>query len=158
MKLIRTNFAGEYTSGALSSEYFDSPLHTLEQEWRPSRLHAGGANNDSCVPNGEYQLIPFKRPKNGIIVPMLINHDLGVYAFEDEVPATGGRFLILMHPGNTIKDIVGCIASGMYKVHNYSVNDSRDAQMHIMQAFNAGDTELIIESSNTGEIYAENGD
>lgn len=155
MKITRRNFADSFTGGKLYSDHFDTPLYTLEQEWRPDKNHAGGENDNSCVPNGTYQLIAFKRPRNGLIVPQLVNEDIGVFEFEANLPPEGGRFLILMHPGNTVKDIVGCIASGMWKEHENSVNDSRDAQMHLIQAFREGDTELTIESFNTTETYYE---
>jgi len=92
------------------------------------------------------------------MVPQLVNEDLGVYKFEDDLPLEGGRFLILMHPGNTVQDIVGCIACGMYKHSEYSVSDSRDAQAYVIQAFNEGDRELIIESVDTKEIYVPGAD
>lgn len=158
MELERRTFADDFTAGVLTSPHLEEPLFTLEQEWRADTRHLGGENNNSCVPNGTYGLRPFIRPRNGLIVPLLYNSDLGVYDSEDYLPPEGGRFLILMHPGNTIKDIVGCIASGIYKEHTWSVNDSRDAQALIMQAFNAGDKELIITSFDTKEIYAKGSD
>ena len=158
MKLTRNHFHTTYTGGQLASRFFDDLLFTIEQEWRADPDHLGGTNNNSCVPNGSYELIPFIRPKNGLMVPQLVNPDLGVYKGENDVPEEGGRFLILIHPGNTVQDIVGCIASGMWKAKDNSVNDSRDAQMHVIQAFNEGDRELIIESFDTKEIYVPGAD
>jgi len=153
MKIIRNNFQQGFTEGVLYSKYLDDVIHTLEQEWRPDKTHTGGTNDNSCVPNGTYRLQAFKRPKNGMIVPTLYNNDLGVYRSLIELPPEGGRFLILMHPGNTVRDIVGCICCGTWKKHPGHVGSSRDAQALVLQAFNAGDKELIIESVDTKEIY-----
>jgi len=152
MKIVRNNFAENYTGGMLTSEYIEQAIYTLEQEWRPDKNHSGGMNSNSCVPNGIYELISFRR-QSGIIVPQLVNPNLGVFRFETNLPPDGGRFLILMHPGNSVQDVVGCIASGTWKREPQFVNDSRDAQAHIMQAFNEGDTELVIESFDTKEMH-----
>ncbi len=154
MRLIRNNSDQDFMGGRLISEFIEPLLVTLERPWVADTMHPGGMNDVSCVPNGTYKLVPFKRPrKDNIIVPQLLNKELGVYLFEDEMPPEGGRFLILMHPGNTVKDIVGCIASGTYKLEPDQVNSSRDAQALIMQAFYEGDRELTIETFRTKEIY-----
>ena len=158
MKIVRNHFHDAYVNGLLTSDHFEDTLFSLEQEWRPAKDHLGGTNNNSCVPDGIYELIPFVRPKNGLIVPQLYNPDLGVYKFVDDLPPEGGRFLNLMHPGNTPEDIEGCIACGTWLREPGWVGNSRDAQAYIMQAFNAGDRELIIESFDTREIYAKKGD
>jgi hypothetical protein len=45
---------------------------------------------------------------------ILSNPDLGVYEQEFNVPEPGrGRYLILIHSGNSSEDVVGCIAPGM---------------------------------------------
>jgi len=154
MKIIRHNSDHDFTGGHLTSEFIEPELFTLERPWIPSTTHLGGMNDVSCIPNGTYKLVPFKRPKkDNIIVPQLLNKELGVYLFEDEMPPEGGRFLVLMHPGNKVVDIVGCICSGTWKQQPYEVNSSRDAQALIMQAFNEGDRELTIKSFDTKEIY-----
>jgi len=158
MKLLRLNHDQGFTAGILSSTHFEDTLYTLEQEWRADPDHLGGENNNSCVPDGLYLLTPFIRPKNGLMVPQLSNPDLGVYGLEIDLPPEGGRFLILMHPGNTAEDIVGCIACGMYKAHPSSVNQSRDAQAYLIQAFNEGDRQLEILSFRTTETYAKKAD
>lgn len=153
MKLIRNNFEVDYTEGHLTSEFIEEPIFTLEQEWRPDETHLGGTNDNSCVPNGKYTLQAFKRPKNGLIVPMLYNNGLGVYRSKIELPPEGGRFLILMHPGNRVEDITGCMCLGLWKRGPGHVGSSRDAQALIMQAYNEGDQTLEIVSFDTKEIY-----
>ena len=159
MKLIRNNFDEDFIGGRLTSEFIEPTLVTLERPWIATSVHNGGKNDISSIPNGTYKLVPFARPsKDNIIVPQLMNKELGVYLFEDEMPPEGGRFLILMHPGNIVDDIVGCICSGSWKREPHEVNSSRDAQAYILQAFHAGDTELIIESFYTKEIYVMGAD
>lgn len=155
MKIIRNNFAEAYTEGVWTSDFIEDDIFTLEQEWRPDKTHLGGTNDNSCVPNGTYTLRGFRRPKNGILVPMLYNKDLGVYRSKIELPPEGGRFLILIHPGNRVEDVVGCICCGLWKQGPGHVGSSRDAQALIVQAFNEGDKELEIVSFDTKEIYQE---
>lgn len=155
MLLIRDNFDEAFTEGVLSSEFIDDELFTLEQEWRPHKDHLGGTNDNSCVPNGTYKLQAFRRPRSGILVPQFYNNELGVYRSEIELPPEGGRFLNLIHPGNTPKDITGCICAGIRKDRPGHVGDSRNAQALILQAFNDGDKELEIVSFYTKEIYRE---
>ena len=103
----------EHTEGFM---LFDKEiLATIEQEWRPhSDGDPGGESNNSCVPAGKYHLIPHTRP-DGKKVVALVNEDLGVYYLAEHRPHGKGRFLILIHIGNWVKDIVGCIAPGLSK-------------------------------------------
>lgn len=160
MKLTRNIHAEIGTLGNLKSDFLeDQILSTIERPWVAHTQRPGGANDVSCVPDGIYKLVPFKRPRNGMIVPQLFNPELGVYLFEDDLPPEGGRFLVLMHPGNFVKNVIGCIASGMSSsLEPFRTYESRDAQILLMQAFNAGDTELIIESFHTKEIYVPGAD
>lgn len=89
---------------------------TVEKPW---------LNNEpfeSCIPVGTYDLKKFKRP-NGDNVYMLLNDRDGVTPFKE--PHTK-RYTILIHAGNSEKDVVGCIAPGMYRKGDY-VTDSRKA-------------------------------
>ena len=159
MKIVRNNSDEDFMGGKLTSDLIEAQILTLERPWQASAYHLRGQNELSCIPNCTYALVPFKRPKkDNIIVPQLLNKELGVYLFEDQMPPEGGRFLILMHPGNEVRDILGCICSGLWKSEPHYVNNSRDAQAFIMQAFNEGDRELIIESFDTKEIYLNGAD
>ena len=153
MILTRYHYGADCAMGKLDSKYFEETLYTLELGWNPDETRPGGRNDVSCVPDGTYQLITFKRPKNGMVVPQLLNAELGVFRFEDELPPHGGRFLNLIHPGNTVDDIAGCIAPGMWAPAPGEVRQSRDAFIHIMEAFHQGDQELIIQPARTIEIF-----
>ncbi len=111
-------------------------LHTLEQPWVPTA--PGGEPFNSCVPAGLYQLVPFTRP-NGHKVVALINKGLGVYLHKVDRPgAAVGRYLILIHVGNWLKDISGCIAVGENRVTTPAVEGpmvvrSKDAMQKLME-------------------------
>ena len=113
-------------------------LHTIEQEWRPTA--PGGEPNNSCVPAGDYKLVPHTRP-NGDEVVALVNPGLGVYYQAEDRPSGVGRFLILIHAGNYSTDIVGCIAPGLGRSGDAMVTSSRDAMKIVMAA---GPTEMWI--------------
>lgn len=116
-------------------------LHTVEQEWRPTA--PGGEPNNSCVPAGRYKLIHHLRP-NGRRCLALVNPGLGVYYRASERPNGVGRFLILIHSGNTHHDVVGCIAPGTGRSEN-TVTRSRDAMEAIMSYVDDDpDAELVI--------------
>ena len=88
-------------------------LHSIERPWRPGS--PGGLPFVSCVPDGTYDLEPFLRP-NGDEVLLLRNADLGVYKDQTEVPAEGGRYLILIHKANRSDEVAGCIAPGLDRI------------------------------------------
>ena len=138
--LERQPSGDEETQGFLS--FRDTVLATIEQEWRPDPKRSGGESNNSCVPAGTYRLIPHTRP-SGAKVLALINETLGVYYLSDDMPAQGGRFLILLHAGNSSKDVVGCIAPGLGK-SGVTVTSSRLAMEKIMTYVGNDDAELTI--------------
>lgn len=121
-------------------EFDGNKMHTVEQEWRPTA--PGGEPNNSCVPAGNYKLIPHTRP-SGVKVVALVNPGLGVYYLPEDRPHGVGRSLILIHSGNTHKDVVGCIAPGLGRSDNM-VTSSRDAMKKIMEYIGADEAELFI--------------
>jgi len=118
----------------------DDTLHTVEQEWRPN--YPGGEPFNSCVPAGRYDLIQHVRP-NGKTVVALVNPGLGVYYEDLDRPNGVGRYLILIHPGNTHVDVVGCISPGLGR-SGQMVTNSRDAMKKIMEYIGDEPAELII--------------
>jgi hypothetical protein len=68
------------------------PIHTLELPWKNNRREV------SCIPTGVYRCVPH----NGTLFK-------DVYRLED-VP---NRTAILIHTGNTVLDIRGCILIGL---------------------------------------------
>jgi hypothetical protein len=86
-------------------------LATIERPWVPADT-PGGKPFESCVPDGMYDIHYHERP-DGSVVPALINPLLGVHYLEEDLPDQGGRYLILMHVGNWVTDVVGCVAPGL---------------------------------------------
>ena len=81
--------------------------HTLE------RPDLGNLPFESCIPLGQYELIPFDSPKFGQCF-IMSNPDLNVFDFENNISRPGnGRYLCLfVHKGNEIENFVGCIGAG----------------------------------------------
>lgn len=145
LRLVRERSTLSSTMGRLTVG--ESQYHTVEQEWRPTA--PGGMPNNSCVPAGRYKLIPHIRP-NGKKVVALVNHGLGVYYEEIDRPNGVGRYMILIHSGNTHADVVGCIAPGKSRENNF-VGNSRAAMKEIMEFIGDDEAELIIEGGNSYE-------
>jgi Family of unknown function (DUF5675) len=131
LDLLREPSTATETMGRLS---FDTEeMHTVEQEWRPTA--PGGEPNNSCVPAGDYELLPYVRP-SGVLVYVLVNPGLGVYFHAEDRPHGVGRFLIEIHAGNSVKDVIGCIAPGLGRAVapngvNNLVTSSRAAMQRI---------------------------
>ena len=138
LTLLREASTDVETMGRLT--FNNTTLYTVEQEWRPTA--PGGEPFNSCVPAGRYELRKHVRP-NGQTVVALVNPGLGVYYEQMDRPSRVGRYLILMHPGNTHEDVVGCIAPGLGR-SNQMVTNSRDAMKKIMEYIGDEPAELII--------------
>jgi hypothetical protein len=140
MHLVLTRFAytPENTQGSLRIEGTGIELYTIERPWI-EHDQAGGRPFESCIPDGTYDLVPYRR-RNGDKVFALVNADLGVYFTEAaRIPdANGikhGRYKCLVHPGNYVDDVVGCIAPGTSRsIHSnrMMVGSSRAAMQQIM--------------------------
>ena len=134
--LRRYRLGETVTDGRLILTDYEKHICTLERPWLPGGR--GGVAFKSCIPDGEYQLKRHTRP-NGDLVLALRNPDLGVYYQQGEVPDEGGRYLILLHSANWVKDVVGCIAPGMTRTidddGNAMVTSSRAAMALVMRAF-----------------------
>ena len=109
MHLERFNYGPTETEGYLWLDD-DTFVYTLERPWVGG--HPGGTPFESCVPDGKYELIKHTRP-NGDKVYALRNKKLGVYYTKDEMGDNEGRYLILIHSGNYVDDVVGCVAPGL---------------------------------------------
>lgn len=109
LELLRFAYCPENTQGRLYLA--DSSWWTIEQPWVRWE-YPGGKPFASCVPDGKYSLVPFLRPK-GEQSFALINPALGVYFQKNDRPgARQGRYLCLIHAGNWVTDIEGCIVIG----------------------------------------------
>lgn len=98
--------------------------YTMEQPWKDNTPY------HSCVPDGDYDLVPFDSPQFGPVF-LMVNPSLNVYAFEEDCPDDTGRFLCLFaHVGNWVHDVEGCVALGEalgFDTHGYMVTRSADA-------------------------------
>jgi len=118
------------------------------------KLHAGGKtwftverpwlNNEqqvSCIPEGVYTM----RMRDSAVVNRSTG---GAYARGWEVTNVEGRSFIMVHPGNTMDDLQGCIAPGTtlaYIKGKWAVGNSRAAFDEMMQVLAGADSvELTI--------------
>jgi hypothetical protein len=68
----------------------------------------------------------------------LVNEELGVWYQKDDRPEDWGRYLVLIHSGNYVDDVVGCIAPGLSRTiynNRIMVGSSRAAmrQLNVRQ-------------------------
>ena len=118
-------------------------FQTIERPWVRNSDGAGGTPFESCVPDGTYQLRHYTRP-SGKQAFILSNPDLGVWEQDaDRSNTAWGRYLVLIHPGNTTADVVGCIAPGLTG-SDKSVGSSRNAMLKLHELLNGGQHELRI--------------
>lgn len=106
-------------------------FQTIERPWVSFPDAKGGTPFESCIPDGDYRLRTYTRP-SGKRAFILSNENYGVFEQEADRPAGHGRFLILIHPGNTVADVVGCIAPGLTG-YDRSVGSSRKAMAKIIE-------------------------
>ena len=101
MEIVLTRYyMPEATYGALTGDN-GMNIVTIEQPWKQNKSF------ESCVPEGEYHVIRDVRPSRGRTF-CLINEELNVAKY----PTPGMRDSILIHVGNFVEDIQGCIAPG----------------------------------------------
>ena len=109
--LVRDSYGDKETLGKLYDQDDNVLAHTIERPWIKGP-DLGGLSNKSCVPDGIYLLIPYTRTKDGSKVVALVNEELGVYFMKADRPEPKGRFKCLIHAGNYVEDIIGCVAPG----------------------------------------------
>lgn len=144
--LTRYHYGDDLTEGRL--HVGKQVLRTLERPWRAGM--PGGMPFESCVPDGEYELLRHTRP-SGDAVLALRNPDLHVYYTKEERGAASGRYLILIHSANYVEQVAGCIAPGLSRTiadNRVMVRSSREAMAKIMAA--RWDSILIQPGCGTG--------
>ena len=142
MKLERYCYADDCTKGKL--RLGNEVLHTLERPWVAGKR--GGMPFVSCIPDGEYQILPHVRP-NGDRVLALRNPEHGVYYEQSDVPDTGGRYLILLHAANYVEQVQGCIAPGLSAIIHENrpmVTSSRTSMRKIMEWYDDEKPETLV--------------
>lgn len=128
------NFRDDCTLGVLTVLGFPTRLQTIERPWVLNPLGGkSGAKYESCVAEGTYNLTRHLRP-SGEKAWALVNHELDVYYLPSDVPKGREkmtRTLVLIHAGNYVHDVVGCIAPGMARTKTreggWMVERSREA-------------------------------
>ncbi len=113
--------------GSLWIEGEDQQWFTVERPW------VNNEPNISCIPPGDY---PF--------VPRTYNRG-GYEAYE--VTNVTGRSLIMLHKGNTMDDLQGCIAPGLALgviKNTWAVVSSATAFQQIMNVLDDGEHEISI--------------
>lgn len=112
--LVRFAYLRDCTLGWLDTG--GDRLATIERPWLPSPHHRGGMNAMSCVPDGHYELLRHAGPRFPNTFA-LTQDDLDVFYQPGDVPrGRSGRTAILIHAGNRVRDVIGCIAVGMAHV------------------------------------------
>lgn len=137
MDLYRFAYTPEDTQGQLVIG--DWSCWTIEQPWVRWDF-PGGKPFASCIPDGEYKVIPFTRP-GGEEAFALVNERLGVYFHKGDRLDGKGRYLCLIHAGNYASDVEGCIAPGKTRTiydNRLMVTSSRDTMREIQNR--SGDT------------------
>lgn len=133
LTLLRTVSSDKGTLGIL---YYNNDIlcYTLELPWKDNKTSI------SCVPTGEYRCELWNSPKFGM-----------TYELQD-VP---GRSKILIHKGNWVTDINGCVLVGMQQSildgsnNRYSVFNSTEAFKKFTQILD-GDIGFDLEIKERG--------
>lgn len=101
LELNRIYFAPTYTIGKLSIEkvYFCDTLEDVNRDLnKDGKLDSAKVYGETCIPFGRYEIEMRMSPHFGRILPHIMN-----------VPGFDG---ILMHPGTTSEDTLGCVLVG----------------------------------------------
>lgn len=136
LTLVRHAYLPDVTLGWLFAGSLR--LATLEEGWRADPDGPGGQRREtplieSCVPDGTYVLrthVSAKYP-NGVYA--LVNHVLGVWYLDRPPGQLWGRQAILIHTGNNIDHIEGCVLVG----RRHQILDGRHQVLESRNAFEA---------------------
>lgn len=144
--LERFSYLDDCTRGILYVG--NQSFQTIERPWVRNPEAPGGKPFESCIPDGEYRLQGHTRP-SGKKAFILSNEALGVYENQTDLPEEGkGRYLILIHVGNTVSDVVGCIAPGLTGIDR-AVLESRKAMLKLHELLNGSEHRIEIRPKGT---------
>lgn len=155
LTLTRHAYLPHVTLGELMAG--DLTLATIERPWLANPQGRGGKLTLSCVPDGYYRLHPHRSERFGDTWA-LENIALGVYYQQRPAGQAWGRTAILIHVGNRVKDVVGCVAVGMRHGTlggELAVLESGKAMERLRAAIGAGEHFLEIKpTAGTQELVA----
>lgn len=126
-RLVRFAYTPEGTFGRL--QVGGKEFYTVERPWQDNKPKV------SCIPEGDYTL----RMRDSAVVSRSTG---GAYSRGWEVTDVKGRTFIMIHVGNTIDDLEGCIAPGkLLSVVNgrWAVGSSRPAFDELMGVLSGQD-------------------
>ena len=124
VELTRFAYTPQGTFGHL--KVGDFQCFTVERPWY------NNIARESCIPEGEYELILGRYNKGGY----------DAY----ELKGVPGRKLIKIHKGNTMDDLLGCIAPGTdlgYVNDKWAVTNSQKAYYGFMEAMGRDEHAII---------------
>ncbi len=156
IELNRFAYLTDCTRGIL--KIGTNSFQTIERPWIAFPDGPGGTPFESCIPDGDYHLRNYTRP-SGKKALILSNSDKGVYETIQDMEQGArdmeqgdkeqGRYLILIHPGNTVDDVVGCIAPGLTGSDRF-VSNSRKAMLKILRLLEGYEHTIQIGPKGTG--------
>jgi len=123
------------TFGILTDDNGNEFLKTVEREWKNNQPSI------SCVPEGEYRLVPHQSPKYGKCYA-LEAPELGV-----TINGPSLRTHCLFHAANLPEQLEGCVAPGMrfgVVSNKWAVLESKVARDHLMSYLGGEEARLII--------------
>ena len=127
LRRFRSDDEGTFGTLELDGQVF----FTVEKPWADNKPFK------SCIPEGDYMLIPHKSDKYGHVL-VLINHKLGVTQYKEP---DSTRYACLIHAANYPKDVEGCIGLGdNYIPEQNMITNSRQS---IIDFYNAVSPEQI---------------
>jgi len=129
------------TFGVLIVE--DKRFYTVEKPWR------NNTQEISCVPSGEYILIPHgEYGKDGDVL-CLISEENKITHFEEN---NSKRFACLIHTANYEKDVIGCIGLGQLYLKNM-VTNSRNSIKEFYDLVNPKESHNFTISWKERQVY-----
>lgn len=138
--LERFAYLDDCTRGTL--HVGNQSFQTIERPWVKNPDGKGGLPFESCIPDGTYRIRAYTRP-SGKKAFILSNADNGVFEQQEDMEGATGRYLILIHSGNTVADVVGCIAPGLTGDDRF-VGNSRAAMLKLHELLEGYEHELRI--------------
>jgi len=146
LNLTRDKWSHMEVMGVLT--FGDETLQTIERPWVPTE--PGGKPYQSCIPAGRYNLR--FHDHHGKKVVALVNPGHAVFYRDEDRDGGVGRFMILIHVGNWVDDVVGCIAPGNARATSGDgrpmVTSSKDSMKMIMEYIGDDDAQIIIDWIN----------